>query len=216
MPDEPRPLADQAAFVERNVESSPGGCTNRTRPICCPVCKRPELAGRAADSDSDEKTARVLRADASHLAPARRRRRRRRLSHVAGRIASCSGDRRDRARSAVRGGEEATKGIRAGRQGYVDAARSITDDSLARIQAGEDVETVAREAVDARNALKVSAREDMPGILRSFAERRNLTKYGNPVGPTYEDLLRGGKTPEQIIFGAGRTSQRTNRLLGVR
>ncbi len=93
---------------------------------------------------------------------------------------------------------------------------SGSDEGAARVGAGDDVEVVARETVDARNALKISAREDIPRIFRSFAERRNMRKYGNPVGPTYEDLIRGGKTPEQIISGAGRTSRRLNRLARVR
>ena len=40
-------------------------------------------------------------------------------------------------------------------------------------------------------------------------------KYGDPLGPSYEDLVGAGKMPEQIISGAGRTNTWIDRLLGV-
>jgi len=64
------------------------------------------------------------------------------------------------------------------RQAYVNGARSIADDGPARVAAGEDATAVAREVVEARNALKATAREGMPGPLRSWAERRNMGIWG--------------------------------------
>lgn len=81
--------------------------------------------------------------------------------------------------------------------------------------AGEDIELVARQAVSSRNALKVLSRKDAPRLVRSMAEKRNFRAYGNPIGPTYDGLVRGGRTPEQIIFGAGRTNPTLNRLLKI-
>ncbi|WP_406236312.1 glycerophosphodiester phosphodiesterase family protein [Nocardia sp. NBC_01009] len=108
-------------------------------------------------------------------------------------------------------------GIGAARQAYVDATRAITVDGLARVEAGEDPETVARWAIDQRNEMKLATRAKLPRIFNIWAERRNMGHYNDPVGPTYEFLhdVRG-KTPVDIIKGAGRTSRRVNRLLGVR
>lgn len=107
-------------------------------------------------------------------------------------------------------------GLRAGRQSYVDSARLIADDGLSRIAAGEAPEAVAREAVAARNALKATAREPIPGPVRRWMEWRNWREYGDPLGPSYDDLANiRRKTPEQIIAGAGRTSTWINRILGA-
>jgi len=65
-------------------------------------------------------------------------------------------------------------------------------------------------------ALRLAARQDVPPLLRSFSERLASRKHGNPVGPTYETLLRQGRTPEEIISGAGRTNPYINRLMRVR
>ncbi|WP_280504147.1 RHS repeat-associated core domain-containing protein, partial [Nocardia farcinica] len=107
--------------------------------------------------------------------------------------------------------------IGAARQEYVDTVRGITERGLARVAAGEDAATVARWAIDERNAMKTATRAKLPRVLNIWAERRNIRHYGDPVGPTYEFLhdVRG-KTPMDIIKGAGRTSARVNRLLGVR
>ena len=53
-------------------------------------------------------------------------------------------------------------GLRAARQAYVDGARAIADDGAAQIAAGADASTVARGAVDARNALKAAAPDESP------------------------------------------------------
>ena len=106
-------------------------------------------------------------------------------------------------------------GLRAARQAYVDGARAIADDGAAQIAAGADASTVARGAVDARNALKATAREGMPGPLRSWAEWRNTRRYGDPIGPSYDYFVGQGKLPEQIVGGAGRTSDWINWLMGV-
>lgn len=106
--------------------------------------------------------------------------------------------------------------VRAGRQAYVDSARAISENGLARIAAGEAPDVVARSVVNARNALKVQTRQSMPRILNTWAERRNVRHYGNPVGPTYESLIsRPGVTDIRIIERAGRTSSKVNKFLGV-
>jgi RHS repeat-associated protein len=116
------------------------------------------------------------------------------------------------------GGVAGTALVRAAiaRQAYVDAARAITSRGMARLATGEDATAVAREAVEARNALKVAARAKLPRALSRWAERRNLGRYGNPIGPSYDQLVRAGKTAEQIVSSAGRTSPVINRLLFVR
>lgn len=109
---------------------------------------------------------------------------------------------------------KAATNARETRKRYVEDARSIVRESDQPLAAGEPLESVARRAVDSRNLVKLAARESP--VARRFAEWLNTRRYGNPVGPTYEDLLRGGKTPEQVILGAGRPNRRINRLLLVK
>lgn len=120
-----------------------------------------------------------------------------------------------RALRAARAAEAGGTGLRAARQAYVEGARAIANDGGAQIAAGADASTVARGAVDARNALKATAREGIPGPVRRWAEWRNMGRYGDPIGPSYEYLVGQGKLPEQIVAGAGRTSDWINWLMGV-
>jgi hypothetical protein len=55
-----------------------------------------------------------------------------------------------------------------------------------------------------RNALKVKYRELSPADFVKQAEARNVEKYGNPLGPTADQLRAQGKTWEQIIDSAAR------------
>ena len=107
--------------------------------------------------------------------------------------------------------------VRATRQEYVDKSRAVTAQGLARVRNGESPEAVAHWAVDSRNALKVEARQRTPALFNRVAEARNVRRYGNSVGPTYDQLSMGGiRSPIEIIIGAGKTSPWVNKLLGVK
>ncbi|MGH8884626.1 MAG: hypothetical protein ACRDYX_05530 [Egibacteraceae bacterium] len=71
---------------------------------------------------------------------------------------------------------------------------------------GASVEDPARWAHAARNELKVQIRAKGSPITKGLAEARNINKYGDKVGPTYDDLIRQGKTPEDIIGSSGRAN----------
>jgi hypothetical protein len=98
------------------------------------------------------------------------------------------------------------------REVYQRAAREISDEALRMVANGATVEDAARFANQARNDLKVQIRARGSPITRGLAEARNLKKYGNKVGPTYDDLIRRGKTPEDIIGASGRASTKVNRI----
>jgi hypothetical protein len=56
----------------------------------------------------------------------------------------------------------------------------------------------------------------MPGPLRRLAEWRNTREYGNPVAPTYDQLIsRPGATNERIIERSGATNPWIDWLMGV-
>lgn len=82
----------------------------------------------------------------------------------------------------------------------------------------------AKWIVDARNQTKLRIRKWDLDILRLMAEQSNVAIYGNPVGPTYQQLHEGwdspdgrtfpSKTDTQIIDDAARTRSSVNRWVG--
>jgi hypothetical protein len=98
--------------------------------------------------------------------------------------------------------------VQALRQQYVDAVRGLRDRASALRQAGRSPEQIARTLHAERNALKVRIREASPkDAVRRF-EQRNIEKYGNPLGPSIQQLRRAGKSWEQIIESATRSGGR--------
>ncbi|MCH8988025.1 MAG: DUF4157 domain-containing protein [Chloroflexi bacterium] len=82
-------------------------------------------------------------------------------------------------------------------------------------------QTVAKWVVDARNQAKVKIRKWDLDVLRILAERSNLKKYGDPVGPSYDQLRQGDparsikpRTDAEIIQGAQKTRPSVNKWVG--
>lgn len=98
------------------------------------------------------------------------------------------------------------------REVYRQGAREISDEALRMVAQGTSVKDAARWATQARNDLKVRIRMRGSPIVRGLAEARNVRKYGNKVGPSYEQLIRERKTPEDIIGSAGEANQKVNRI----
>jgi len=78
----------------------------------------------------------------------------------------------------------------------------------ARIQAlramGLDDEAIARTLHAERRALTVRFKQETPEYLRAVLHERTMRRYGNPIGPTIEDLRRSGKSWSEIIESASR------------
>jgi len=98
---------------------------------------------------------------------------------------------------------------------YDQCARQITEAALKMAAEGggspEAVEKAARWAVQARNELKVALRARGSVVTKALAEARNIKKYGDKVGPTYDQLIREGKTPKDIIGSAGKANTKLSR-----
>ena len=99
---------------------------------------------------------------------------------------------------------EAEKTIHQIRRQYFGEVLALEELGLSARSAGADSEVVARMLVAERNALKVKYRELSPADFVKQAEARNVEKYGNPLGPTADQLRAQGKTWEQIIDSAAR------------
>ncbi|MCV4344082.1 hypothetical protein [Pseudomonas capsici] len=69
---------------------------------------------------------------------------------------------------------------------------------------GASAEELARYAYGARNKLKVKYREyTLPDML-DVIDARNLERYGNKIGPAFDDLVKKGKAFDQIIESSTR------------
>lgn len=98
---------------------------------------------------------------------------------------------------------------------YEQSARQITEAALKMAADGgggpDAVEKAARWAVQARNELKVALRARGSVITKALAEARNIKKYGDKIGPSFDDLIREGKTPPDIIGSAGKANVKLSR-----
>jgi hypothetical protein len=114
------------------------------------------------------------------------------------------------------------------RQLYRQGDEAILASGKQMLGAGKGEGEVARWVVDQRNNLKVTIRQKGPDLFRKIAEWRNQAKYGNPIGPSYEQLsknLAGKVAAEEIdraiIGGVTKTSKGFNaaggnlRMVGV-
>jgi hypothetical protein len=100
--------------------------------------------------------------------------------------------------------------VEAGLRGYYNAVdHGIEVQAQRRLAAGEDEERVARWAVSARNAAKSEVRHMDLDVVRMLAEDRNREKYGDPVGPTFEQLRKAHEA-RVVIREAGMTDARVN------
>ncbi len=82
-------------------------------------------------------------------------------------------------------------------------------------------ETVARWVVEARNQAKAQIRRWDLDVLRILAEDRNTQRYGDPLGPSHQQLRYGDpsrgirpRNNQEIIKGVTKTNPRVNRWVG--
>lgn len=95
---------------------------------------------------------------------------------------------------------------------YARRDAEIGQQASERLARGEPSEQVARWAVKARNDAKSETRRVDIDALRLGAEERNVKLYGDPVGPTYDQLRAGQKALDdaQIVAGASRSNEDVN------
>ncbi len=109
------------------------------------------------------------------------------------------------------------------RQAYNDEVKQIGVRANARLCAGEDPETVARDAHRERREIGMKYKKLTPWPKRVMIYVRNIAPkwmggqgYDSIYGPSYEQLRRRGKTPEQIIESSSRPNDKINKKYGVK
>lgn len=94
------------------------------------------------------------------------------------------------------------------RLAYIKEVEGLTDLEKTMRAAGRSDEEIARALHNARREIGVKYKEMTPEPLRSEIFQRNIGKYGDPLGPSFDTLLKRGKSLEDIIESAKRTGGR--------
>lgn len=108
------------------------------------------------------------------------------------------------------------------REIYDSSAKGITNTAKELVEKGMPQHETAKWAIEARNQLKAKIRADGNPILKKVFEARNLNKYGNKLGPTYEQLfqkyskqgLKPAEINKKIVGSSGRANVKFNRWSG--
>lgn len=77
-----------------------------------------------------------------------------------------------------------------------------------------ELKQLAEEAHAARRNLGIEYKNLTPEPLRDFIYEVNKSRYGDPLGPTIDHLVKTGKSYEDIIRSAARPNPDVNKLLG--
>lgn len=80
---------------------------------------------------------------------------------------------------------------------------------------GRSDEEIARVLVDMRNEAKDITRAGMSPEAVQALEQRNMEKYGNPLGPTADQLFAKYGSWAKVIEAATRTSAAVDKELGI-
>lgn len=97
------------------------------------------------------------------------------------------------------------------RQSYNDSITATWNKKFKKVayhahaEGREISEEEAREAYSARSDIKKSHQQETPIIEKYSLYTRNLWKYGESTGPKFDDLVKKGKSPEEIFYSAFKT-----------
>ena len=91
------------------------------------------------------------------------------------------------------------------RQAYVQEVYDLQQSINSMRAAGTSTEDVAKFAYSERVNIKTKYRASTPPDILQAINERNMQKYGNEIGPTFDDLVSKGKSYDQIIDSATRT-----------
>jgi hypothetical protein len=103
-----------------------------------------------------------------------------------------------------RSGHVPPEGVDPIRGEYERQVRELVELSTSLEQASADQETIARAVHAARSGLAERFKAITPELLRTRLRTRTLARYGNPIGPTIDDLRSRGKSWRDIIASATR------------
>jgi len=100
------------------------------------------------------------------------------------------------------------------RLAYEEKVRQLAQEAQALLSGDLPEEEIARTLHQRRRDIGKEYKEAAPPMFREYIYAATARKYGDPLGPTYEDL-RKKKTPAQIVESASRPIEDLNDRLTV-
>ena len=98
------------------------------------------------------------------------------------------------------------------RQAYEEEVlnlKNIADDLRTQNKNATEIAQVLHQT---RREIGIKYKDMTPSPLIDFIHYRNINEYGDPLGPTYNDMIRT-RTPEQIINSASRPNTNIDKLI---
>ena len=99
------------------------------------------------------------------------------------------------------------------RQAYEEEVANLSKQGNDLLKQGTSKKSVARTLNQARRDLGIKYKDATPQPLRNYIYDLNQERYGDPLGPKFEGMLRDGKTYDQIIESASRPNANIDSLL---
>lgn len=93
------------------------------------------------------------------------------------------------------------------RADYERHVRALTESAERMRALGIDEESIARKLHAERRALSIRFKAQTPEPLRSLLVRWTIARYGDPDGPSIEQLRTAGKSWREIAASAARPGQ---------
>ncbi|MEO6904160.1 MAG: hypothetical protein ABI315_13560, partial [Bacteroidia bacterium] len=104
---------------------------------------------------------------------------------------------------------------RAIRQDYLKQSEVLEQTIITMRGENKTPEQIGRHVVEQRNLQKVEARSHMlPDEVKAL-EVGNIKRYGNPIGPSADDLFNSKGSWEDVIEGSMKKDPEINTLLGL-
>ena len=99
------------------------------------------------------------------------------------------------------------------RQSYETEVKGLADLRDDLLKQGLSKEEVAKQLNQARRDLGIKYKDMTPQPLRDYIYEVNQGRYGDPLGPTFDDLIESGKSVEQIIKSSSKYNSDVDKLL---
>ncbi|THB62975.1 MAG: hypothetical protein D6B27_13025, partial [Gammaproteobacteria bacterium] len=112
--------------------------------------------------------------------------------------------------------EDFVKRHRQIRSDYLKGSKELEKTIAEMHSNGSSSEEIARTVVAERNRQKTEARSLMTKEEVDVLEQGNIEKYGDPVGPSIDDLYKKYKTWDDVIDASMRKDNAINLLLGIK
>ena len=88
------------------------------------------------------------------------------------------------------------------RQAYEAEVAGLNKEAKIMVEAGSNSETVAKKMWERRREIGVKYKNLTPRPLRDFIYELNLGRYGDPLGPSFDFLVKSGQDKLQEPYGA--------------